>query len=168
MNYNRVALTYDIVLLAKQIQLRSLYTGSHTANDQGATMESSLSITDAELDLVNFNLRDAANILYQKLQSLTRNSQVPFQYDYLNTATQKRNITYELWLNENWDSALSPSLNLAGEKILVNYCLRDWYATTRQQIAYQMAELNFQNAENELKSIINSRKTPIHRPYTVI
>lgn len=168
MNYNRVVLTYDIVLLAKQIQLRSLYTGSHTANQQGATMESSLSVTDAELDLVYFNLRDAANVLYQKLQALTRNSEVPFQYDYLNPTTQKRNITYELWLNENWDAALSPALNLAGEKILVNYCLRDWYATTGQQIAFQMADLNFNNAEKELRQVTDSRKTPIRRPYTYL
>ena len=168
MIYNKVVLTYDITLLLKQIQLRSLYTGSHQANDEGATLESTQSITDAEIDLANFNLRDAAHALYQLVQSLTRNSATPFQYDFFNTSTQKRTITYELWLNENWDMALSPSLNIAGEKILVNYTLRDWYATTGQQLPYQMTDLNYQNAEKELKSVINSRKTPIRRPYTII
>lgn len=168
MIYNKVILTYDIVLLQKQIQLRSLYTGSHTVSEQGATQEANLSVTDAELDLVNFNLRDAANILYQKLQSLTRQSETPFQYDYFNTTTQKRTITYELWLNENWDTALSSALNLAGEKLLVNYCLKDWYSTTGQQLAYQLTEKNFENAEKELKSVINSRKTAVRRPYSVL
>jgi len=168
MIYNKVILTYDIALLNKQLQLRSLYTGSHNANQAGATQESNLAITDAELDLAAFNLRDAASDLYQKLQSLTRKSATPFQYDFLNTTTQKRTITYELWMNENWDLALSSALNLAGEKILIAYCLKDWYMTTGQQQAYLVEELKYSNAELELRKIINSRKTPIRRPYTYL
>lgn len=168
MIYNKVTLTYDIALLNKQVQLRSLYTGSHVANQAGATQESSLAITDAELDLVSFNLRDAASDLYQKLQSVTRKSASPFQYDYLNTSTQKRTIIYELWMNEHWDLALSSALNLAGEKVLVSYCLKDWYLTTGQQQAYQAENLKYTNAELELRKIINSRKTAVRRPYTYL
>lgn len=168
MNYNRVTITYDIALILKQVQLRSNYTGSHVVSEAGATQESSLGITDAEIDLANFNLRDAANSLYQKLQSLTRKSDSPFIFDYLNPTTQKRTIVYELWLNENWDSALTPALNIAGEKILVNYILKDWYATIGQQLAYQVSDNKLTEAEKELKSVINSRKTPVRRPYSVL
>jgi len=166
--YNKITLTFDIALLVKQVQLRSHYTGSHISNQAGATQESTLSITDAELDLLYLNLRDAANDLYQKLQSITRKPESPFQYDHLNTATQKRNIIYELWLDENWDMSLSASLNLACEKVLVNYCLKDWYSTTGQQLPYQVALLNYTQAERELRSVINSRKTPVRRPYNFI
>ena len=163
MIYNKVTLTFDIALLIKQVQLRSVYATSHPQ-----AQESSLSITDAEIDLLNFNLRDAANNLYQKVQSLTRKSSSPFLYDFFNTTTQKRTIVYELWMNENWDLALSSSLNIACEKILVNYCLRDWYSTTGNQTAYQISELNYQNAEKEVRSIIDSRKTPIRRHSSIM
>ncbi len=168
MIYNKVTLTYDIALLVKQLQLRSVYTTSHTPSQTGETLEGSLSITDAELDLMNFVLRDAANDLYQKVQSLTRNSTTPFLYDFFNTSTQLRTIVYELWLNENWDLALSPALSIACEKILINYCLRDWYSTTGQQLAYQVADQSYKNAEREVRSLIDSRKTPIRRHSSVM
>ena len=156
MIYNKVILTFDIDLLLNEVQLRSIYS----TQDVDVTK----SVTDAELDLARFNLRDAASDLYKKLQSLTRKSSTPFLYNVFNTGMQKYTIVYELWMNENWDTTLSQPLNIACQKLLVNYTLRDWYATSGQQLGYQVAANNYTEAEKDIRQLIDSRKTPTRRP----
>lgn len=160
--YNKVTLTFDIASILKQVQLRSLHGSSRSYLQDGASLESSQSITDADLDVAAINLRDAANIVYQKLQSLTRRSTTPFQYNVPSGNT--RLITYELWLNKDWDTVLQTSLSIAIERLFVNYLLKDWYATIGQQVGYQLAQSNYDNAGIELRNIIDSRKTPVRRP----
>ena len=158
MNYNRVKLTYDIVLLLQQVLLRSIYSAS-AISVQGATQEANQSITDAELDLANINLRNAANNAYTLLQSTTRYNNTPFEYDVM--VNGKRSIVFELWLNENWDTNLSTKLSTSIESLMVSHCLKDWFATRGQQLPFQLYSANYDTAEREIKSNINSRKTPV-------
>lgn len=156
--YTKLTLTFDIEKLLKQVQLRSIY----------ATMpqEGNRSVTDAELDLANINLRNAAHDIYTRLQSLTRYNDVPFLYD--TTIAGKRSILYELWMNENWDTNLKAALSVNIESALVNYCLSDWYKTTLQTGQYQAAFDEWERSLKSIKNNINARKEPVRRPCSIL
>lgn len=166
--FNKVSLVFDIALILKQVQLRSIYTGSRIKDNTGVSQLAETGITDSELDIANISLRDAAHELYEKLQAFTRKSGTPFIFDTVNPITQKRNITYELWLPETWDKSHTPGLTIACEKYMVSYCLVDWFNTIGLTNAMQIkgAELNTQ--EGNIKSILNYRKEKIRRPYNTI
>jgi len=152
-------------LLIKQIKLRSVYTSGHVKNNEGSTQEGYLGITDAEKDLVNLNLRDAANLLYQKFQPLVRQSENAFLYNYTPANSSKHTIVYELWLHENWDKKMTSPLSVACEKFLVNYCLKDWFLTINQRESFAAVSANFDAADSAITNAVINRKIPVTKPY---
>lgn len=152
--YTKLTLTYEIDKLLKQVQLRSIYA---TKPNEG-----NLSVTDAELDITNINLRNAANAVYTALQSLTRYNTTPFDYDY--SVGGKRMLLYELWMHEHWDAFLQDALSVNIENALVDYCLADWFSMTSHPSA-QMWMDRYQQDLKSIKNNINFRKEPTRRPY---
>ena len=166
--FNKVTLVFDIALILKQVQLRSIYTGSRIKDNAGLSQLAETGITDSELDIASISLRDAAHELYEKLQAFTRKSGTPFIYDTLNSLTQKRNILYELWLPDTWDKTHTPGLTIACEKYMVSYCLLDWFKTIGLTDAAQIKSMDLDTHEGNIKSILNYRKEKVRRPYNTI
>ena len=164
--YNKVQITYDIDLLFKQVQAKSVYL-AHSVPAQN-TQEKQFAITENERDFFEMELRYAADILYNALYSATKQVDDSYSYNQIDPANNNRRlIIYQLKLPENYNLVGVKMIHSSGERVLISQILFVWF---RNCGVAQAASACFSDLNEGLSSVTSSiikRKLSISRPQSI-
>jgi len=165
--YQRVTFTPYVDDIFGIVRNRTAYISNHAISKEGVTQEKSLAMTEADRQWFDIFLRYAADAVYERLHAAGYIQTGGYLYNQ--TATDGRlYIQYKLYFDEEWDTTLIAGMNNAIEKYIVQYLLNEWFRecmyTPYLQIGYQQME----EANVQLKNLLNRRITPVRRPHTML